>query len=426
MKAWGSSSWGGTDPGLTSGVVTIVSTYSAFAALKTDGSVKAWVSSETGGADPGLTSGVVTIFSTREAFAALKTDGSVKVWGRSEYGGTDPGLTSGVVTIFLTYDAFAALKTDGSVKAWGNPVYGGTDPGLTSGVVTIFSNNEAFAALGHFCPALVLRTGSECNNRTLLYIVMSSFCVLAIASFVLVLKDPIDKGARGRLLFQSTMGVWDFGSDLFYVGTSYFVSDALFWCAISAMVVPSIVFVLLNLKPVKAHIVGEGGILSKLFVQVIGPSIVYIDKTAKNILNRLHYSPGDNGKIEELYEAIIKLLSLLAQLIVSLVLYSLLALFSVIIVVPGVIIVFNLTIVGLIVFINFKLGACAWLTKWFLMTEDEDNEAFTYVFNSGVMVEIFLESIPQIVIINLNTWRLGERGGFAHYIQSYASLPERW
>jgi hypothetical protein len=39
--------------------------------LKSDGSVKAWGNSDNGGSDPGLTSGVVTIFSTYHAFAAL-------------------------------------------------------------------------------------------------------------------------------------------------------------------------------------------------------------------------------------------------------------------------------------------------------------------------------------------------------------------
>ena len=41
------------------------------------------------------------------AFAALKSDGSVKVWGRATYGGTDPGLTStdNVVSIVSTSQA---------------------------------------------------------------------------------------------------------------------------------------------------------------------------------------------------------------------------------------------------------------------------------------------------------------------------------
>ena len=64
--------------------------------------------------NPGITSGVVNIFSTYYAFALSK------VWGHTSYGGTDPGITSGVVNIFSTTRAFAALKVDGSVKAWGD------------------------------------------------------------------------------------------------------------------------------------------------------------------------------------------------------------------------------------------------------------------------------------------------------------------
>jgi len=146
VKAWGGYSGGDVPSGLT-GVVDIVSSQHSFAALKSDGGVKAWGHSNHGGTDPGITSGVTKIFSNDHAFAALKTDGSVQVWGNPSNGGTDPGITSGVVTIFSTGQAFAALKTDGSLQVWGYSDYGGSDPGITSGVQTIFSNYYAFAAL---------------------------------------------------------------------------------------------------------------------------------------------------------------------------------------------------------------------------------------------------------------------------------------
>ena len=144
---WGYSTHGGTDPGITSGVVAVYSNVSAFAALKTDGSVVAWGLSGNGGTNPGITSGVVSIYSTQSAFAALKTDGSVQVWGESSEGGANPGITSGVVSIYSTYYAFAALKTDGSVVVWGNSSDGGANPGITSGVVSMYSNVGVFAAL---------------------------------------------------------------------------------------------------------------------------------------------------------------------------------------------------------------------------------------------------------------------------------------
>ena len=150
LQAWGYSSNGGATPatGVSSGVVSIDSTGTAFAALKTDGSVVAWGDSGSGGTNPGITSGVVSIYSVRGgAFAALKTDGSVVAWGNSSYGGTNPGITSGVVSIYSNYFAFAALKTDGSVVVWGNSSYGGSNPNITSGVVAVYSTSYSLAAL---------------------------------------------------------------------------------------------------------------------------------------------------------------------------------------------------------------------------------------------------------------------------------------
>ena len=85
------------------------------------GSVQAWGDSIYGGTTPAdVSSDVVAVYSTKSAFAALKTDGSVVAWGNSAAGGTTPAnVSSGVVAIYSTNIAFAALKTDGSVVAWG-------------------------------------------------------------------------------------------------------------------------------------------------------------------------------------------------------------------------------------------------------------------------------------------------------------------
>ena len=152
IQTWGNAGYGGPNPGISSGVVSIYSTYYAFAALKTDGSVVAWGDSSQGGTTPGnVSSGVVSIYSTDGAFAALKTDGSVQAWGDVTYGGTNPGITGGVVSIYSNSGAFAALKSDGSVQAWGSSSYGGTAPSsvtaANSGVVSIYSTFVAFAAL---------------------------------------------------------------------------------------------------------------------------------------------------------------------------------------------------------------------------------------------------------------------------------------
>jgi hypothetical protein len=61
------------------------------------GSIQTWGNAGYGGPNPGISSGVVSIYSTYYAFAALKTDGSVVAWGDSSQGGTNPGkVRSGV------------------------------------------------------------------------------------------------------------------------------------------------------------------------------------------------------------------------------------------------------------------------------------------------------------------------------------------
>ena len=178
VKAWGSSTYGGNDPSITSDVVKIYTNKYAFAALKSDGSVKTWGHTSYGGgagapaagtncqynSDGEYVSGTdctVDITGNDYAFAALKSDGSVKVWGRATYGGTDPGLTStdNVVSIVSTSQAFAALKSDGTVKAWGKDDNGGCNnaasgtnvkcvPDGLTGVVKIVGKNR-FASVSY-------------------------------------------------------------------------------------------------------------------------------------------------------------------------------------------------------------------------------------------------------------------------------------
>ena len=95
-------------------------TFIAFAALKGDKSVVTWGSEYYGGlqryysdslddyvdVSSSLTSGVTNIFSTKTAFAALKSDGSVVIWGDAGSGGTTTGevssfISSGVEKIII-------------------------------------------------------------------------------------------------------------------------------------------------------------------------------------------------------------------------------------------------------------------------------------------------------------------------------------
>ena len=66
------------------------------------------------------------IESNSSAFAALKTDGTVVAWGNSNNGGDGvPSGLSGVKAIYSTSNAFAALKENGTVAAWGASSSGG-------------------------------------------------------------------------------------------------------------------------------------------------------------------------------------------------------------------------------------------------------------------------------------------------------------
>jgi alpha-tubulin suppressor-like RCC1 family protein len=142
-----------------SNVTEIYSASSAFAALKSDGSVVSWGYNEYGGDSSSVAAqlayGVVSIYSNYASFAALKSNGSVITWGRAANGGDSSSvasqLASGVIAIYSTSAAFAALKSDGSVVSWGDSLYGGNSSAvvnkLQSGVVRIYSNASAFAAL---------------------------------------------------------------------------------------------------------------------------------------------------------------------------------------------------------------------------------------------------------------------------------------
>ena len=164
---------------LSSGVVNIFSNYGAFAALKAGGSLAVWGGLAYGGsiactggdsdchpiAESGLASGVADVSSTYQAFAARKSDGSVVAWGQSNFGGDTscaptPGvcapapagsLSSGVTKVWGSYDAFAALKSDGTVVAWGDPSSGGdaSSPvgGALTGIADVVPNGYAFAAI---------------------------------------------------------------------------------------------------------------------------------------------------------------------------------------------------------------------------------------------------------------------------------------
>ena len=147
VVAWGDNFSGGTTPFGLTGVTQIYSGNGAFAALKSDGSVVAWGDSSYGGIAPVGLRDVTQIFSNANAFVALKSDGKVVAWGKSDAGGMAPAELSQVNQISSSGAAFAALKNDGSVVSWGDIRCGGISPLGLSGVNHIFSNPLAFAAV---------------------------------------------------------------------------------------------------------------------------------------------------------------------------------------------------------------------------------------------------------------------------------------
>ncbi len=155
--AWGGLPSEGIDPDSVgkkaptdSGYTEIYSNEYAFAALKADGSITTWGSLNNGGTNASnvpTDKGYTKIYSTVSAFAALAHDGSIKVWGNSDYGGANAPAGSGYTKIYSTVGAFAVLKADGSIKAWGESDAGGVNAPADKGYTKIYSNEYAFAAL---------------------------------------------------------------------------------------------------------------------------------------------------------------------------------------------------------------------------------------------------------------------------------------
>ncbi len=84
-----------------------------------------WGNSNSGGTSAPTDSGYTKIYSTWNAFAALKTDGSIKAWGDLNRGGTGAPTDKGYIEIYSNAFAFTAIEPDGTIRTWGNPDYEG-------------------------------------------------------------------------------------------------------------------------------------------------------------------------------------------------------------------------------------------------------------------------------------------------------------
>jgi hypothetical protein len=161
LLAWGNL-FGGTDVSAgflatLSGAKMVVATTAAFAVLLPNNRVAAWGDVWVGGDTTPVANQlreVHHLVASRSCFAAFKKDSSLVVWGYDEYGGdssaVSAALSSHVVYVSHTATAMAAVKTDGTVAVWG-AADGGGDTSVVQadlhGIVRVYGNKKAFAAL---------------------------------------------------------------------------------------------------------------------------------------------------------------------------------------------------------------------------------------------------------------------------------------
>ena len=147
VVAWGNPGYGGGSPNL-SGIASLgCANAQAFCVLNNNQQVQSWGTQDYGGyGAPVPNSNVVEVVSTWRAFAARRSDGTVGAWGRPLEGGTAPQGLTNVVQIAGSSEAFAALRSDGTVVVWGNQAVGGAAPTL-SDVLALYSNSHGFTAL---------------------------------------------------------------------------------------------------------------------------------------------------------------------------------------------------------------------------------------------------------------------------------------
>lgn len=194
IVGWGYASHGATVPtdGTATNIIHITSNNSAYAALKSDGSIISWgliavnPPSGMGSTDMAVqlqntfssnvqNNNFVAIYATYSAFAALRSNGMLIAWGQygngSGYadgyanGYNQPPVLTNIVTIRSSGYGFAALRSDGNVFDWGSTTTWGTptsaitpttlsgtpvssfvDTGFDS-IVDIYTNAESYTAI---------------------------------------------------------------------------------------------------------------------------------------------------------------------------------------------------------------------------------------------------------------------------------------
>ena len=130
IVTWGSAYHGGDSSRVQEklkGVQQVQTTWNAFAAILSDGSVVTWGDPQCGGDNSAVEhqlKGVQQVRATAYAFSAILADGSVVAWGDRADGGDCSAVQhqlQNVQRLQATNSAFAAILADGSVVTWGDP-----------------------------------------------------------------------------------------------------------------------------------------------------------------------------------------------------------------------------------------------------------------------------------------------------------------
>ncbi|CAE7500559.1 RAB2A [Symbiodinium natans] len=103
-------------PHFAMAVARLCASGSAFAALRTDGTVVSWGDASC----QQFATEVQQLIATQYSFAALRSDGKVIAWGP-----LNSHELVGVQQLVASAAAFAALRHDGTVVSWGSSEFGG-------------------------------------------------------------------------------------------------------------------------------------------------------------------------------------------------------------------------------------------------------------------------------------------------------------
>ena len=161
LWGWPKDSWGGDVLDVQGIFNKLWTNRFAVVGRRADGSVEVWGHKGFGGhldpeeADSIKEGGIVDVVATSTAFAAITQDGPVVTWGDRGNGGDFQGETklysNDVDDLIASDSAFLALKNNGRVVAWGNASTGGKIPrkfrDQLTGIEHIHASNYGFVAI---------------------------------------------------------------------------------------------------------------------------------------------------------------------------------------------------------------------------------------------------------------------------------------